>query len=325
MRRFLFVLLIALVVSASACTGIGSGKSTTKIESKDLVKINKLDIFPGTTVKPEDIVQIRMEVENIGQVPVDIDVGDLTKGEKVLYDYCPYVFTKTTTPMDIFGSYDTKETMSNVPSEKIRVQPGRNVIFQWEFQARKAESLFNLNTECTLGTKVTYHAQAKTTTYIYFSSPSEISQKVYTGEDLNQKGDNIASHGPVAVNVETPPQPITGSTGTSPRTWHVFLNVKNVGSGIASVEEMNFTIPNDVTLRDAGACKLANETGLATLSINGSGKDKDLLKVGLGSTSKVPCTLPAPPVDILQSYRFESSAIYKYDVFKGTKLIVNTK
>lgn len=331
MKGLLYLLLVVIVVS-SACLGASSGKSKTQIESKDLVVVNSYDFFPSSSINPGDNLVVRMEIENVGQINTPIEFGD-KYGSKVLYDFCKGLYTYMESASVIGASVidpenvdekgkskSLKLTEYNGNNAQINLDVDKSAIVQWTLKAPDKEQLLNLNHQCNFKFKVSYGAAAKTNTFIYFASPLELAQRIYTKDDLKFIGDNIATYGPVFVNFETPAQPIAAN---GEKSWTFFVNIKNIGSGTADISNLEIKLPDNYAVAEADmgeSCKNAfkldpkKPNTLILKSAVESPSNTDYLKISKQSTSRIPCSLKTPDVSILQPFQFVSTADYKYSL-----------
>jgi hypothetical protein len=339
MKRYKLFSVIMLVLIISGCIDTGT---TTKIESKDLLKINNIEIFPSQTVSPETELTIRMEIENVGQEQVFYLVDnnehnkDNVDGDALLYDHCPLIYTLDKTIKDSFKviSGKSKYCEENPPTDTkgnpifedptidgVNIDTGCYSIirsgdihmFQWNIKAPSLEKTLGITNKCDFKFQVKYLAKAETNSYIYFADPAEIIQRLYTDKDLSVKGDNIATYGPVAISLETPPQPIPiGGRFT------LYFTFKNVGKGIAKLKgtENNFELSSEIDTDD-----WKTEKKVCKGKINK--KDTPIQIYGKDS-SRISCSFNAPKISILKPFKFTSEAIYEYGLTE-TKTVTTLK
>lgn len=271
-RQAYICFLIVLVVVTAGC----AGTKKTEIVSSDMLKINgDIDIFPSKTVNPDDTIIIRMEVKNVGQdkVWMRIDGKDgydnsgaykpeTLTGDYILIDHCESLYKygdKAPADFKILTAGKCEKNM--VENKKIKdgdgkplggcylkFDEGQSHTFQWSLKAPGNDAIAKMTNKCTFKFQTAYAATAQTNTYVYFADPLEVAQRLYSGKDMNLAGDNIAAYGPVAVNFETAePQPIAARSEAGAK-WTVYLNMRNVGGGIASVNSMNIEPSGDIAL-----------------------------------------------------------------------------
>ncbi len=294
------VLFLGIIILISGCTNGGKG---TEVISTDILKINDIDIFPSKELNPGDTLVIRMEVENVGKEDVNlfIEKKDET-GDLLLIDCCNTRYTILENEFKLIPNRTQKESDNK---KFITLKPDDIQYFQWKIEAPEKDALMGLTDKCMFKFQADYVSSAQTTTYIYFATPTEVMQRLYTDKELNLRGDNVASYGPLVINFETAEeQPISAGDGY---TTTIRLTLKNFGSGIVNVTDLNLILPAGVSKK---SCDMFDgETG--TLSINKE-KAGDILKIYKDKSSTISCTLNTPKVAVLTPYRFISRASYNY-------------
>lgn len=306
-QRVYISIFLALAILLAGC--IGGGSSKTQIVSRDMLVIKSIDIFPSKTLQPDDSIIIRMEVENAGQADayllVDADGGktDATEfdADYLLIDHCKTLYPITKTQVlsggkceAIYDEADKKHEYPLIPLVKdsagtpiksgcyMKIAPQGSHTFQWTLKAPPENEIAKMTQKCAFKFQTAYAAQAITSTYVYFADPLEIAQRLYTKKEMSLAGDNVASYGPVAVNfVPAEPQPVPAKKSESgePETWTVFLNLRNVGTGIADVNDIALDT-GDIQKADAGLMKSGCRM------IGDIEKDLELVKAMINSPHK---------------------------------------
>lgn len=268
-RTFILFLLIVPVLLASGCDG---GDTRTEVVSTDMLVIEDIHAIPSQTVRDGDTIVIRMDVTNTGQkdvwMLVDDDGGD--SGNMVLVNHCERMYE-----LQKEGGFDIISVSSNnkceTPDAGFKVEisgkdlsdacyvkfvPDQTHVFQWTIKAPSNDKLHGLTNECNFNFQTIYAGIAETITYVYFAIPHEVAQRIYTKNDLTLVGDNVASYGPVVANFETgEAQPIRAG---SDDTWTVYLNLKNLGSGVAKIKDIELIGVEDAGLERASIyCELS--------------------------------------------------------------------
>ncbi len=278
------MLYIALLFVIFLAGCLDDGRTTTEIKSKDMLTIKSIDIFPSKDLQPGDTIIVRMEVENVGQESTHLLVDKSTSdskaldwnGDYLLIDHCPSLYNANSNAglkdadFQILSGgtcatlCDPADSACKIPqvgdSDGVRIggtacylkiPSGQSHTFQWSMKAPSTDKIADMTHKCTFKFQIAYASKAVTNTYVYFADPIEVAQRIYTKKDMSLVGDNIASYGPVAVNFETAePQPIparTNSDGT-PEKWTVFLNLRNVGTGLTDVSAIDLLRPEGVEL-----------------------------------------------------------------------------
>ncbi len=262
MNKSTFILfsLIVPVLLASGCDG---GDTRTEVVSTDMLVIEDIHAIPSQTVRDGDTIVIRMDVTNTGQknvwMLVDDDGGK--SGNMVLVNHCERMYE-----LQKEGGFDiisvSKKTKCETPDAGFKVEisgkdlsdpcyvkfvPDQTHVFQWTIKAPSNDKLHGLTNECTFNFQTIYAGIAETITYVYFAIPHEVAQRIYTKNDLTLVGDNVASYGPVVANFETgEAQPIRAG---SDDTWTVYLNLKNLGSGVAKIKEIDLDVIGDSNIK----------------------------------------------------------------------------
>ncbi|RLG13935.1 MAG: hypothetical protein DRN71_03945 [Candidatus Nanohalarchaeota archaeon] len=255
-RTFILFLLIAPILLASGCDG---GETKTEVISTDMLVIEDIHAIPSQTVRDGDTVVIRMDVTNKGQknVWMLVDDEDGISGNMVLVNHCEGLYDLQPDGFDIVSVSSnnkcvqpdadfTVEVSDKVLSNHacyVKFVPEQTHVFQWTITAPSNEKLHGLTNECTFNFQTIYAGIAETITYVYFAIPHEVAQRIYTKNDLTLIGDNVASYGPVVANFETgEAQPIRSGEED---TWTVYLNLKNLGSGIAKINSIELNVDED--------------------------------------------------------------------------------
>ncbi len=294
MEKRIFILFSVMLISAFFVCGCPDGQTKTEVESIDLLVIRDVIAIPSAELKDSSKLVVRMEVQNVGQnelwMLVDDDSQSTIKcdpekkddcfdGDMVLVDHCGVLY-----PLTDFSVVSEAGTVCDDPNYKIRLggtkdeissdegcylkfDPHQVHIFQWKVNTPAKSDIGGLVNECDFNLQTIYSAKAETMTYVYFAVPQEVAQRVYTGKDLTLVGDNVASYGPVVANFETgEAQPVTAGKDNDdkPDTWTVYLNLKNLGSGIAKIDSIKLEYDSGVTPSDD--CELIKEGGAAHLS-----------------------------------------------------------
>ncbi len=289
MEKRIFILFSVMLISAFFVCGCPDGQTKTEVESIDLLVIRDVIAIPSAELKDSSKLVVRMEVQNVGQnelwMLVDDDSQSTIKcdpekkddcfdGDMVLVDHCGVLY-----PLTDFSVVSEAGTVCGDPNYKIRLggtkdeissdegcylkfDPHQVHIFQWKVNTPAKSDIGGLVNECDFNLQTIYSAKAETMTYVYFAVPQEVAQRVYTGKDLTLVGDNVASYGPVVANFETgEAQPVTAGKDN---TWTVYLNLKNLGSGIAKIDSIKLEYDSGVSPSDD--CELIEEGGAAHLS-----------------------------------------------------------
>jgi hypothetical protein len=340
MRKNIFIYLAVLFVILSLqCTGIlttSGGSEKTQIQETDLLRINYLDISPSTVLHPGDKIFVRMEVENIGQenVAVFINTTDgncdddtlreiKENGMLLLYSVCAPLYTidefrilsntigrATKISADI--NYDGKP--ENICA--LNLEPDETAVFYWKLSTPTKEELFGMIHQCTFRFRVMYKSKAKTTAYVYFASPNELAQRIYTRDELSMAGNNIATFGPVVAMVTAEDQPYpAGSSFTLPVT------MENRGKGIAEVLNLRISYPSSFSVNEE-RCELFEDTTGNAIRLKSSYDTKDMLKIYGGKSSRFYCEFNTSGVEILTPYRFDVEADYLYSIFEEKEIKV---
>ncbi len=289
MEKRIFILFSVMLISAFFVSGCPDGQTKTEVESIDLLVIRDVIAIPSAELKDSSKLVVRMEVQNVGQnelwMLVDDDSQSTIKcdpekkddcfdGDMVLVDHCEALYPLTdfsvvseagtvcTNPIYKIRLGGTKDEISPDKGCYIQFDPHQVHIFQWKVNTPSKSDIGGLVNECDFNLQTIYSAKAETMTYVYFAVPQEVAQRVYTGKDLTLVGDNVASYGPVVANFETgEAQPVTAGKDNDgkPDTWTVYLNLKNLGSGIAKIDSIKLEYDSGVSPSDD--CELIKEEG----------------------------------------------------------------
>lgn len=341
---------LAAIIFSSGC--VGGGNTKTEVISEDLLVIKEpIDVFPSKNVRPDDTLIVRMEVQNRAQKEAYLLVDTNSKsttdttfdGDYLLIDHCETLYKLKEEKMTVISKGKCATLPNNVKPLKsyggtdyttdkscyIKISPGQSHTFQWKISAPSEEAISKMASKCDFKFQAAYAATAQTDTYIYFASPLEVAQRLYTSKDMTLSGDNIATYGPVAINFQTgEPQPISGASKDGD-TWNVYLNVKNLGNGIADITGLKL-ISGDIK-KAAGKCRFFEEieadrtTNKCTASATtepcktlNTELDtlKKALKVYSTASSRIMCELVTPKVQILTPFKFTTVSDYTYSQTK---------
>ncbi len=292
--RFYICIALGIVIFLAGC--LGGGRTKTEVVSKDMLKIKSIDIFPSKEVQPKDTIVIRMEAENMGQedsyLLVDKDAKDSKdenwNGDYLLIDHCSTLYSqdKKDSEFQILSGGRCITLDDNVPMVKdsggskikgdacyLKISPQQSQTFQWTMKAPTDDEIAKMTQKCMFKFQTAYAAKAVTNTYVYFADPLEVAQRLYTKKEMSLAGDNIASYGPVAVNfVPAEPQPVPAKRGG---TWTVFLNMMNVGEGIADVNDLKMSL-GSITKANVGlmasGCRMIRDIEKDIELVNGLDK-----------------------------------------------------
>ncbi|MCK4555534.1 MAG: hypothetical protein KAT83_02915 [Candidatus Aenigmarchaeota archaeon] len=319
MRENLYVLVCLLVVM-SGCTQPGA----TEMQNSELLRISGITVTPSSIVLPGEVITIRMKISNIGQEDAYLtkytktgweDIENNEGLKELLYDTCSIYTGKN---LNIIADGFTKE------ENQVVLQKGRASILEWTITAPDETVIAKMKHECDFKFKVSYEAQAETYTYIYFANPDEKNQRAYTNQDMNLRGENVANFGPVYINFDTAQtQPIKGSKSGEPKNdWTIYVTLRNIGNGIGEVaknSELLVTLPKGI--QNIGECSSFEKRDNGDAQDLFITKTENNLKLYSKQTSRFSCVLTAPEVNILEPYRFVSSADYIYTIDKKVKIV----
>ena len=291
MNQKIFVLSLVLVAFVAGCTSSGGTQST----GKEILKITDFDSFPRNIIHPGETLILRATVKNVADVPATFNVGEY--GEDILFDYCESLYLLENRFVILAGQPITGENT-------MTLDPHQEAMFQWTFTAPTEEEIgadMGLSHECTFKTQIKYESSARTTSYVYFADQTEIIQSIYTSDDLNLKGDSIATKGPVIANlIPSGNQPIPVKDETS--VWTFYIQLQNTGDGIVDVIELDI-LEIDT---DTQECNILAQ--------------QDQFKIYGQKSSRIACTTDTPDVDILTPKKYTIAVEYEYTTRKDLKI-----
>ncbi|VVB61673.1 Uncharacterised protein [uncultured archaeon] len=358
---FIYFVLVFTIFLAGC---IGGGQSNTDVVSTDMLVIKNIDVFPSKDVRPDDQIIMRMEVENKGQrdtyLLADTNSkssnsgasadsssaapSDNTKpsfdGDYLLMDRCNTLYTLEGDMTILSRGNCIKNLPNDVPPIKkydgtsydpgkacyIKVSPGQSQTFQWKIKAPSEDAISKMANKCNFKFQAAYSAKAETNTEVYFANPVEVAERLYTQKDMSLAGNNIATFGPIAINFEpAEPQPISAATKDRPDNWTVYINIKNVGTGIADVTNLTVALPKSMEkancrlfgeiekeMNDKDCSNNKNDPDCVTLSKELDDL-KSSLKIYFDKSSRIVCVLKSPEnVAILTPFKFTTTADYTY-------------
>ena len=316
--------LYILIVFISGCTGGSQLPENTQIISNDLIQVNRLEVSPSTEIPTDGPFLILMEIENIGQVPVTYfldsdstpEVSVDFDGDAVLVDYCDYLYEITD-----FSIVPNKPCLADyLNSCYMNIRPGEVQMLQWKLKAPSEDDIMVGEHMCKFAFYLNYSSQAITTNYIYFASSQELAERQYSDKELSLTGSNIATYGPVAINLRpAEPQPISSDS-----KWTLYMTVKNFGTGIVNIEDLYVSLPDVVDISDLCDPELFYVKGGDKLTLVDSDKADEKKVIFRDRSTDLPCVLLAPPkpeVPILTPYKFVANVSYDY-IMSGDLQIV---
>ncbi|MBW6451165.1 MAG: hypothetical protein K0B02_00355 [DPANN group archaeon] len=322
-KSFFIFLILFFVLMTSGCFGIGGGQDiNTQIVSTDLLKVNSLVVTPSSEIPVDGPFLVLMEIENVGQVPVtyllDSDSAPgVSKfdGDGVLTDYCNYLYK-----ISEFSVVPKKQCVVGFPKScMMNIKPGEVQKLQWKLKAPSEKAIMVGEHVCDFAFYLNYTAQAITTNYIYFASNQELSERQYSDKELPLTGSNIATYGPVAINLKpAEPQPIVSDSN-----WTLYVTVRNFGTGLVNIGDLTITLPDVITKSELCDSELFNQVGVE-LRLSDTDKSKTKKVIFRDKSTDLPCVLLAPPISevpILTPYKFVVNASYNY-LISGTQRIV---
>ncbi|MBW6461472.1 MAG: hypothetical protein K0B07_00265 [DPANN group archaeon] len=309
-KGIMFLVFFILVISG--CTGDGnsngglsvSGNKDTEILAIDILSINDFEIIPSEQLTPGKSFILRLEAENIGNNPVTLKVDDFGSydGDKILYDYCS----------DIFSLDDSTTSFRLNPSpvgihNDIEIKSNALQFFEWRMKTSDDLNTMNdAGITCNFMSQLSYDAVASTNTYVYFATPFEILRSFYTKQNMYLLGSNIATNGPLKINIVTDyEQPIAIDNNA----WTISINIENVGDGLAEIISLNLVQPKEISYDINFECDLNKAENL------------DIYK---GGSDFITCMFTPPHEDVLiaTAYKIKAVAKYTYTVTDSIQVTV---
>ncbi len=240
-------LLIMSVLLLSGCTGnistgpgnTVSGNEKTDHHSSDLVTIERFDAIPSTELTPGRTFELYLEVYNSGEDPIQIQVnrdGEDGDGDAIIKDYC-----------DIFEPINFRSSRNIDDEGKITLNPESRANFRWKIRAPSSKDISQisnaLSASCQFSANIKYDAESYTDSYVYFATPYEISRSIYTRKNMHLLGTNIATDGPLKININTPSeQPIPMGEWM----WDISVNMENLGDGLVMIDSLDLILPDGI-------------------------------------------------------------------------------
>lgn len=305
MGKFI-VIFVSLVFLVSGCVDFSapgssgassvSGNEDTEIIVSDILSINRLEIIPTNTLSSSKPFTLRLEIENTGDnsIFVSVDKGGSYDGDMLLCDYCSDMFS-----FETVDSFKMNPSHSGNPSV-IEMKPGLMQFFEWKLVTPSEEMLYGMMTRCNLALQVSYDTVAFTNTYIYFATPFEISRSFYTRKNMYLLGSNIATDGPLKVNIvpfSDQPIPIDYDA------WSVSINIENLGDGLANVTKLDLVLPSEITR--AG---IVTAAGMDICNLE-SAENLDIYKDG---SERIVCMFDPPDETVLIATAYKLKAVVDY-------------
>ncbi len=341
--RFLLIFLaLTLCIISSQCTSpvqitTGGGKKT-RVQGRDLLKIEKIGFYPSNKLSPGQILDVRISVKNVGQEPVNIFIDPTSSGGgdhetkssscgsngSLLLSFCQPMFKLQ--KFEILGMSKDKCKGKNVDinfdgkKEEITtydLDPGAYSIFSWEIKAPSEGDIMNMRYKCDFNVHVSYASTAETITYIYFINKNELNERVYTQKDMSLAGNNIATKGPVYAEIVAPQQPYPYGDPFS-----LELTVKNIGRGVAKINNIVIKYPSGYFQPDMKNCQFfINDGDKLVLDLKSA---KPLISIFQGKSSTFVCQLKPikDSLPLLTPFKFVTNVSYVYSYIKNEYVYV---
>lgn len=307
----IIIFLIFSVMFVSGCTDEGgasggssvSGNKETEILAEDILSLNAFEIIPSETLTPDRAFILRLEAENIGNNAVTLKVDDSGSydGDNVLYDYCSDIFTID----DPRSSFKMNPKPVGTPNE-IEINPSALQFFEWKMKAPGLDIVTDAGITCNFMAQLSYEASASTNTYVYFATPFEILRSFYTMKNMYLLGSNIATDGPLKINViPDVDQPVAMDN----YAWTASINIENVGGGLAEIKSLKLILPDEINYVTGSDCDI----------------DKaENLEIRNGGSNQIPCMFTPPNENVLiaTAYKIKAVAEYTYTVTDSIQVTV---
>ncbi len=306
------VTFIFLVLIISGCTGDDSGGTTvtgnkeTQIVASDILSINRLEIIPSGQLSIDRSFIVRLEVENVGNNPVtlQVDSSGSYDGDMVLYDYNSDIFE--------INSFKMSPSHSGDPDE-IEIKPDALQFFEWKSRTPGRNIVSDAGETCDFYVQLSYDAVASTNTYVYFATPFEILRSFYTRKNMYLLGSNLATDGPLKVNIiSDSQQPIAMDNNA----WTVSINIENVGDGLVDVKNLTLVLPDEI---DTAGSTTIDGKDICNL------EKAENLKIYEKGSKEITCMFTPPDEDVLiaTAYKIKAVAEYTYTVKDSVQLSVS--
>ncbi|MEA3229637.1 MAG: hypothetical protein U9P44_01870 [archaeon] len=314
MVRYILILLF-FVFLVSGCVGDTddggisvSGDRETQIDMSDILVINRIDSIPSTTLKPDRQFTVRLETENLGKNSVNLIVGD-DDGSMVLYDWCSDIFRLRGSRSFVMTPH--KATFRSDNYDVVEIKPGALQFFEWDMWTPRKEDISAKGVTCDFKVQLSYDAVASTNAYVYFATLFEISRSIYTRRNMYLLGSNLATDGPLKINVvfdSDQPVPLDKNT------WSASINMENIGEGIVNVKNLELILPDQIDTVGDGV----DGTRYCDL-------DKaENLEINKGSSEVITCVFIPVKEDVLiaTAYKVKAEAEYTYIIYDSLTINV---
>ena len=309
MYTLFFVFVIILI---SGCTydagGNGlsvSGNEDTEIFVSDILLINDFKVIPSETLTPDRSFILSLEIENSADNSVILKVDDsgIYDGDKILQNYCSdkFSFDDSENPFSMNPSYSEKPNEIIIKSQMVQY-------FEWDMRSPSLDLVSELGETCDFSIQLSYDNVASTNAYVYFATPFEILRSFYTNKNMYLVGSNIATDGPLKVNIVTDSeQPIAIDN----HEWIVSINLENLGDGLAEVRDLKLILPNEIDYVVGSDCDLE--------------KAKNI-EIQNKSFNQISCMFTPPDESILiaTAYKIKAVVEYTYTITEDLKVIVKS-
>ncbi|MFB6292167.1 MAG: hypothetical protein ABEI58_02120, partial [Candidatus Nanohaloarchaea archaeon] len=167
-----------------------SGSEKTTSESGQAIKIKQLRVSP-TQVYEDSNVRVALDVENIGQLTANISLGE--KGENVMQNYCPDMFTNTEEGYSVTTSGETINKDDDASPEQVRLPPNRQLKIAWNLKQSGDVPLYGL--KCDMQFQVPFNYTVKSYKQVQIKKSQEVSGSA--------KLQSESSRGPMLFAIET--------------------------------------------------------------------------------------------------------------------------
>ena len=282
-----------------------TGNKETQIVASDILSINFFGVIPSNQLSTDRPFIVHLEVENIGNNPVtlQVDSSGSYDGDMVIYDYCSDIFE--------IDSFKMSPSYSGDPDE-IEINPKTLQFFEWKSRTPDRDIVSDAGVVCNLYMQLSYDTVASTNAYVYFATPFEILRSFYTRKNMYLLGSNLATDGPLKVNIiSDSQQPIAMDNNA----WTVSINIENVGDGIVDVKNLTLVLPDEI--ETAGT----NTTSGEDICNLDKAENLEIYK----KSSKVITCMFTPPdekVLIATAYKIKAVVEYTYTIKDSVQLSV---
>lgn len=330
-KRDLALSLLVLIVTVSGC--VDGNTSNTEKDDKGSITVHRLDVSPREIYQGSS-VRVSLKLVNTGEQSAVLNVtkpsSKSIRGERVLKDYCPDIFSLTA------SNFNTQPQELETQGSTT-LYPDQEAELQWELTQDGSVPLYGYS--CDLKFEIPFSYKVSSYRQVQVKADREVEGSTLKSE---------SSSGPLLLAIET-----IGGTGSEGRStfiagedesMRILLQLQNTenpdyNKGVVDIKEDTLKIeadgPISFTQTFSSQCPDSGMYAHKCLTITGGGSGgddgpcdidkKNPIRMFEGQSRVITCDVPIPDESELKgpSMVSEISASVEYDYLKdgGTRSV----